>query len=554
MLRRHCLSVGVFVPAKTVALPAAVCLSLARFNTTKSKAAVDALRRSAELNTGEAARQAAASSSGMSARVVAAPPAGEIDAERGGFKVVENNPSYQQFEGIMKKGEDDRKSGGDTLPCDSTNSAEDAAAAKAAEIMSAASAAPPKGGVRATPSAASAASSSALAGAAKDAHTAAAGAPNWQDKKKLWKSLKDKQTEFLSEEVNQIPVVNELEWMRIEKELKNEDRFHWRIGQIGLDDEQLRNDYYALHFLSLKLNKTRWYMMDIANKKGQNTTAIGMRGLFWKESCTAIIEAGCMTRGQFVDSHPVLRPFGEAMQRRRFTKAFARGFVEARLRVMDQPANMQQLFDHFDRFHGHFLCMQLELLGVKSEVAEHIMIHLGRAIGITQHCVMLWRDYARLGRTLLPADICAQNHVNLSLLRNIRLATTDTCVRRVLLEVMNQVRAEMLHVKQLVPLYPTAAWPLLIEAVYPAFYLSFLERHEFDITKRFADQNHFTYGFYWHMQKAMLRWTRTKDLSVFVESDMPAVYSPNMWSTASNTTDAKVKEAEETHQKCKSWN
>lgn len=567
MLRRHCFSAGAcaFASAKPVSsflpAPAAVCLSLARFNTTKSKAAVDALRRSAELNTGEAARQAAASSgmsgSGGSGARVAAAPAGEIDAERGGFKVVDNNPSYQQFEGIMKKGEEDRKSG-DTLPCDSTNSPEDAAAAKAAEIMSAASAAPPKGAARSAASSASSAaagsSGATLAGAANDAHTAAAGAPNWQDKKKLWKSLKEKQTDFLSEDVNQIPVVNELEWMRIEKELKAEDRFHWRIGQIGIDDEQLRNDYYALHMLSLKLNKTRWYMMDIANKKGQNTTAIGMRGLFWKESCTAIIEAGSMTRGQFVDSHPVLRPFGEAMQRRRFTKAFARGFVEARLRVLDQPANMQQLFDHFDRFHGHFLCMQLELLGVKSEVAEHIMIHLGRAIGITQHCVMLWRDYARLGRTLLPADMCAQNHVNLSLLRNIRLATTDTCVRRVLLEVMNQVRAEMLHVKQLVPLYPTAAWPLLIEAVYPAFYLSFLERHEFDITKRFADQNHFTYGFYWHMQKAMLRWTRTKDLSVFVESDMPAIYSPNMWSTASNTTDAKVKEAEETHQKCKSWN
>lgn len=522
-----------------------------------NKAAIEALRRSAELNTGEAARAAAAEKGGdMMSQGNRANPnlsfkgdgKAEIDRDRGGFKVVSPDQSYVQFEGIMKMGEEDRDPNA-PLPCDSASSPADAQASQLAGKTFAASAA----GGSASATASGLAAAGAVAGAAPDPKTAAAGAPNWQDKKKLWKQLKDKQTDFLSDDPNAIPAVNELEYMRLEKELKTEDRFHWRIGQLGIDDEQLRNDYYAIHILALKLNKCRWYMMDIANKKGQSTTAIGMRGLFWKESCGAIIEAGKMTRGQFVDSHPVLRPFGEAMQRRRFTKAFCRGFVESRLKIMDQPANMKQLFDHFDRFHGHFLCMQLELLGVKSEVAEHIMIHIGRAIGITQHCVMLWRDYARLGRTMLPADTCAENHVNLSLLRSLRLATQDRCVRRVLLEVMNQVKSEMRHVRQLIPLYPTAAWPLLLEAVYPCYYLGFLERMEFDITKRFSDQNHYTYGFYWHMQKTLMRWSRTKDLSVFVAEDVPAIYTPQMWSTAGNVDEEKVAQAEKTHQECKSW-
>ena len=260
-----------------------------------------------------------------------------------------------------------------------------------------------------------------------------------------------------------------------------------------------------------------------------------------------------MTRGQFVDSHPILRPFGECLHRRKLTKSFCRGFVDARLKVMDQPANMKQLFDHFDRFHGHFLCMQLECLGVKSEVAEHIMIHLGRAIGVTQHCVMLWRDYARLGRTMLPADICAQNHVNLSLLRNLRLASTDSCVRRVLYEVMNHVRSEMKHVRELVALYPAAGWPLLIEALYPNYYLNFLEHFEFDVTKRFADQHQYTYGFYWFMNKQLIRWQRTKDVSVLVDDQTPAIYNPMLWSKSSSATEERVKAAEKLHEECQTW-
>ena len=389
-------------------------------------------------------------------------------------------------------------------------------------------------------------------GSAQNANAAATVAPNWQDKKKLWKQMKQRQTDFLSDEYD-IPRVNELEHMRIEKELKAEDRFHWRIGQLGIDDEQMRNDYYALHILALKLNKCRWYMMDINNKKGVSTTAIGMRGLFWKESCNAIIDAGRMTRGQFVDSHPVLRPFGECLERRSITKPFSRGFVESRLKVMQQPANMKQLFDHFDRFHGHFLCMQLELLGVKSEVAEHIMIHLGRAIGITQHCVMLWRDYARLGQTMLPADLCASNHVNLSLLRNLRLASQDTCVRHVLFEVMNHVRSEMKHVRDLAALYPTAAWPILVEAFYPNYFLTFLEHFEFDVTKRYADQHQYTYGFWWFMNKQLLRWTRTKDVNVLVEQECPALWNPRLYSSAPTADSQKVDEAKKVHESCGSW-
>ncbi|WP_163464600.1 hypothetical protein [Escherichia coli] len=43
------------------------------------------------------------------------------------------------------------------------------------------------------------------------------------------------------------------------------------------------------------------------------------------------------------------------------TKAFVRGFSEARLRVIQQPGNVKQLFDHFDRYYGYFFNSLLEL-------------------------------------------------------------------------------------------------------------------------------------------------------------------------------------------------
>ena len=196
----------------------------------RSQAAIDALRRSAELNTGEQARQEAADPASFKQPKQKPRDPFEPDSNRKGFNTIDPEMMTTEFLGFMKKGagEDESKPDG-PLPCDSVGQDE-----KDSSSSSSTSAPSAESNVKKIQEAPT-------SGGAQDATSAAKGAPNWQDKKKLWKKLKEKQTDFLADQV-EIPAVNELEYMRIEKELKTEDRFHWRIGQIGIDDEQLRND------------------------------------------------------------------------------------------------------------------------------------------------------------------------------------------------------------------------------------------------------------------------------------------------------------------------
>lgn len=51
------------------------------------------------------------------------------------------------------------------------------------------------------------------------------------------------------------------------------------------------------------------------------------------------------------------------------TKAFIRGFTDARLRVLQQPGNVKQLFEYYDKFYGYFFNSLLQVVGIKDEGA-----------------------------------------------------------------------------------------------------------------------------------------------------------------------------------------
>jgi hypothetical protein len=190
---------------------------------------------------------------------------------------------------------------------------------------------------------------------------------------------------------------------------------------------------------------------------------------------------------------------------------------------------MKQLFDHFDKAYGYFYNSLLEILDVRrNDAAEHLLTHLGRANGLTQHCVLLWREYARRGTTMLPADICADNHVNLGLLKNIPLASVDRCVRRCLCEVMYHVRNELDHARALAPMVPTRAWPLLMEAFLPNYYVNFLEKNEFDVSRWLVEKHMISPGLLWFFYKQIGEWTRSKDLNTLVSDVAPVPFVP-LW-------------------------
>ena len=342
------------------------------------------------------------------------------------------------------------------------------------------------------------------------------------DKKEMWKKIRRANTDKAKEDIATADVVHELEWARMEKEIKEEDRWHWRIGQLCIDDEQLRRDYLTIHYLMLKLNRARWSAIDVQSQKQMGKTGANLRLTFWKESCLEVVEKRDMPRGQFVDSHPVLRPFADVVRRHKPTKMFLRGCIDQRVKIIPQPANIQQLFDYYDRFYGYCFVTLLEILGVRqNDIAEHLAMHMGRAHGLVQHGILLWREYARKGMTLLPADICADNHVNLALLKNIPLAERDRCVRKVLFTVAGHAKAEMDHVRALVAGCPNAAWPVLLESFFSNYYLRFLEAHDFNVGAWFSDQMQYSPGFYWYGTKKMFHWSRKQDLALLVSEEAP---------------------------------
>ncbi|KEG12865.1 hypothetical protein DQ04_01371120 [Trypanosoma grayi] len=344
---------------------------------------------------------------------------------------------------------------------------------------------------------------------------------NSLSKEEMWKRITAANTDK-AERGSSALQPSEADYFRMEEELKEHDLFHYRMGEIAYPENETRRNYYAMWQLVMSLNKARWTMLDVHSQRGVKTTGAGMKILFWKEAVSQIMEKRQMAAGQFTDSHPVLRPFAAAVEQNpHMTKAFVRGFTDARLRVVQQPGNVKQLFDHFDRYYGYFFNSLLEVTHVKDENAEHMMQHIGRAIGLTQHCVMFWKKYARIGFTMLPADLCADNHVNIALLKSISLASRDRAVRKLLYDVMCIVKTEMLHAQQLAPHCPPTAWPIAMECTYANYYLGFLQRCDFNVSAMFADHNIENAGFAWYRVKKRWEWEKHQSIERLVAEEAP---------------------------------
>ncbi|ESL12230.1 hypothetical protein TRSC58_00006 [Trypanosoma rangeli SC58] len=369
----------------------------------------------------------------------------------------------------------------------------------------------------------------ASAGAAGDARIKAQEAEDYYrsvprnalSKEEMWRRITSASADK-ADRVASALQASEADYLKMEEDMKENDLFHYRMGEIAYPAAGTRRSYYAMWQLAMSLNKARWTMLDVLSQRGVKTTGAGMKLLFWKESVNQIMERRQMTAGQFTDSHPVLRPFAAVVEQNpQITRAFVRGFTDARLRVLQQPGNVKQLFDHFDRYYGYFFNALLEVTHVKDEGAEHMLQHIGRAIGLTQHCVMFWKKYANIGFTMLPADLCADNHVNIALLKNISLAARDRAVRRLLYDVMCIAKTEMLHAQHLAPACAPTAWPVVMECVYANYYLGFLQRRDFNVSAMFADHNIENPGFAWYRVKKRWEWERHQSIARLVAEEAP---------------------------------
>eukprot|EP00760_Papus_ankaliazontas_P015151 PhM_4_TR16374/c0_g1_i2/m.77388/K18163/NDUFAF6; NADH dehydrogenase [ubiquinone] 1 alpha subcomplex assembly factor 6 len=312
-----------------------------------------------------------------------------------------------------------------------------------------------------------------------------------------------------------------VDYYKAEANVKEEDRFHWRLATYMFDDFDMRLQYFALYSLMLSLNKAKWVMIDVSSKKQSGKLGAGIRQAFWQESLSSIIENSSMPHGEFVDGHPTLRTFAQMHKHHKFTKHFARNFVNARLKLpFQQPGNVRQLADYYEKAYSNFFHMMLEMLGIRGDtVAEHVASHIGKAVGITQQSVLLWRHYARKGICMLPADVCSEYNVNYSLVCNLALSTHDSGVKRVLFDLMGTVREELKQAREMIHDFPAAGWPILMETLLPNYYIQFLLKHDFDVTKWFSEDFIYTPGFYWYAMKKMSAWSRNHDFVALLEED-----------------------------------
>ena len=347
-------------------------------------------------------------------------------------------------------------------------------------------------------------------------------------KEQLWSTLKDRKT-TVAEELNFPPPslgADESDYIRMDEEMKEHDFFRHRYSEFFFRDETMRRKWCSIWNLSMSLNKARWQVHEVMMEKGTKSTGASMRTSFWKEACHEIVEKRSMVRGQFIDGHPVLRPFASTIQSTpNLTKSFIRGWVDARLKVNPQPANMKQLMDYFDKFYGYYFNTLLELVGVKDEHAEHMMMHVGRAVGITLHCVMFWKKYAALSTTMLPADLCADRSISVALLRNTALASRDIHLRNALNEMMSVAKTEMIHAEELAKKCPVEAYPVAFECLYPNFYLGFLQKNNFNVSSYFADQNIENPAYWWYCYKKQHQWIRNHSIPLLLAEAAPLPFT-----------------------------
>ncbi len=348
-------------------------------------------------------------------------------------------------------------------------------------------------------------------------------------KDQLWSTLRERRTQSESEGGTFQPGnehATDVDYVRMDEEMKEHDLMRYRMASFFFRDETMRRKWCSLWNLAASLNTARWKYYEILNDKGTKSTGAAMRHMFWKEAIQEILDKGQMVRGQFIDGHPVLRPFAQTIQTTPgLTKTFIRGFVDARLKPQAQPSNMKQLCEYFDKFYGYFFNTLLEVIGVKNDVTEHIMMHVGRAIGITMHCVMFWKKYAALNMTMLPADLCADRYISLSLLRKTGLASRDKTLRTVLEELMSVVKTEMIHAHELASKAPVEAYPVIWECMYPNYHLGFLQRFDFNVSAMMGDHNIENPMYWWYCYKKQHQWIRKKSIADLLSEPAPLPFT-----------------------------
>jgi hypothetical protein len=83
----------------------------------------------------------------------------------------------------------------------------------------------------------------------------------------------------------------------------------------------------------------------------------------------------------------------------------------------------------------------------------------------------------------------------------------------------------MLHVKELASGCDPKAWPIVMEAIYPNFFIGFLTRWNMDVSALLADENYQNPFLYWYGWKKMVEWRRYQSLERLVSEFAPIPYT-----------------------------
>ena len=144
---------------------------------------------------------------------------------------------------------------------------------------------------------------------------------------------------------------------------------------------------------------------------------------WWRESIAAAYDDGPLRR------HIVVEPLTAAIREHRLTRAHFERLIDAREGDLEEAsfASLAALEDYAEATSARLVYLALESLGVRDPAAEQAGFHIGIAYALAGLLrAMPYR--ARIGRTLVPAEIVAAASRHLASARALRASIAHSAL------------------------------------------------------------------------------------------------------------------------------
>ncbi|CAM0140160.1 unnamed protein product [Umbelopsis sp. WA50703] len=236
-------------------------------------------------------------------------------------------------------------------------------------------------------------------------------------------------------------------------------------------------NYLCIPFYPRELQDTQYairaFNVELASiRENVSNPVIGkMRTQFWKDTIDK-------TFAKTPPQQPIALALGEALQRTSLSPMWFKRIINEREENLEDPQFMtiKDMEKYAENTASCLLYLQLESLKIRDVTADHIVSHIGKAIGIATLLRAL-PFHASQKRLILPAEVTAKhNVVQEDVFRQGHAEGLEDAV----FEVATAAHDHLLTARSMLKSVPPSAMPVLISAVPTAKYLEKLEQNNFN--------------------------------------------------------------------------